>query len=370
LEVRRAAIIASLALFACACGTRKCKDKTAHVTLNFDSASSAADTLDITLSVDGAQEQSLHGQKRTAGASTTTMEVDFDNGYPTGKSIEITIVASLDGMIIGSGHLADQLDSGCSAFSIPIVQVENQDLLAREPDLASPIPEDMQTPDMQMPDLQQPDLEPPPPATSSFQFQSIPRYMATVWGKAPDLTFASLTASQIYYTTDTSVPTLSSAHAPSPLTLLGVANNTTIKWFSFNGSQESVQSYVVTITTPSSTDQGYLFEHTDLDGHGPTETVSANATITVNCDLQVWGSTGVSGQVVYAIDTSATGCAFDGALSPFPGVSGHKTFTLTAPSSAGTYNIRVSDYAQANCSAAMGFALTTSHPVIGKIIVQ
>jgi hypothetical protein len=155
----RALLLSALCVFGCAKSTRQCKSGTAFLTIHFDAASAQADQLQVILSLDGmTQMSSVH---RGPGA-TSTVEVDFDKGYPAGKSLDITVVASSGSMEIGRGHLVMPLSPGCSALSLDVMG-ESFDLRATDggEDLAEDLAESGdQSTGNDMPNV---DLPPPPP---------------------------------------------------------------------------------------------------------------------------------------------------------------------------------------------------------------
>jgi hypothetical protein len=380
-------LLAALLVLAAGCGTRKCKSGTAYVTLNFDAATSAADSLDVSLSVDGAAPQEKVVPRRGSG-SHATLEIDFDRGYPGRSSLDVTVTASAGGVVLGAGHDTHALDAGCSAFTIAIAG-------GALPDLSVPISTDEGAPldaifaDTAISDalVDQATKPPPadlyvyqdlipPPATTSYRFPSLPACCSqTAYPRAVDFTFASLVPSTIYYTLDGTAPTLGSTHGDSPLTL-NLGNGVIIRWFSYDGTAEAAPTFAMTTETPPGA--AYVIEHVSLNNGGPIAVVSAGSTVNVALDLQVWGATGTGGQVTYAIDTISIACMYSGALTVYPSDTshgnGHYTFTLTAPAKGAppsdTHMIRTGLLQQADCTHAVNLNLTTNDPVQGMIVVR
>ncbi len=108
----RAAI--AIALLVAGCGTRPCRDGTVFLTIAYDAASAAADHVELHVTVGSASLVTT--VPHDPGAATGTVEIDFANGYPSGK-IGIFLSARQGGIIIGTGTLEAPLAPGCSALS-------------------------------------------------------------------------------------------------------------------------------------------------------------------------------------------------------------------------------------------------------------
>ena len=199
------------------------------------------------------------------------------------------------------------------------------------------------------------------------------------WGafaKGISWTLASEAPSTIRMTTDGSDPGPTSSSGPSPLTFFEPTSGTTIKWLADDGAAEPVQSFVVKIDTTLQAGYGYVVEETKLDGVSPVVVVAPGATLDGSAKYQAWVSTACPGcrqQLVYGIDSTAAGCLYDFSPSTWPGASGTGAMHLVAPSTPGTYRVRVAWALQLSCAA----ATTTANPLgvkptteVGVIVVK
>jgi hypothetical protein len=201
----------------------------------------------------------------------------------------------------------------------------------------------------------------------------------TSWGafvRAIDWTIASEAPSTIRYTTDGSAPTSTSVGGASPVTFPVSASGTDVKWLSDDGATEAVQTFRVMIDSTLQTKYGYVVEDLTLDGTSPVVVVSPGASLAGGAKYQAWVSTGCPlcrQQIVYGIESTPAGCLYDYSPSTWPGQSGTGTIALTAPSTPGTYKVRVAFALQLSCSD----ALTTANPLgveptteVGIIVVK
>jgi hypothetical protein len=106
-------------LAAAGCSTRTCRDQTAFVTLDLDSASAAADTLKVVISVDNAMSQESTRPRASRG-TREVLEIIFDHGYPTGSKLDLTVSALANGNVVGIGSARQTLVPGCTAFSLAV----------------------------------------------------------------------------------------------------------------------------------------------------------------------------------------------------------------------------------------------------------
>ena len=97
--------------------TDSCNPGTVFATVDFDSATAAANMLDIQVSIDGGTAKSSQ-LAHTPGDAQGTVEIDFPSGYPTGKRVDVTIVARSGQTVLGSqtAHIPS-LPSGCMTLS-------------------------------------------------------------------------------------------------------------------------------------------------------------------------------------------------------------------------------------------------------------
>ena len=199
------------------------------------------------------------------------------------------------------------------------------------------------------------------------------------WGafaKGIDWTIASEAPSTLRYTTDGSSPTTTSAGGASPVTLFMATSGTDLKWISDDGAKEAEQTFHVVIDTTLQPKYGYVVEDLTLDGTSPVVVVSPGASLAGSAKYQAWVSTGCPGcrqQIVYGIGSTPAGCLYDYSPGVWPGVGGTGAIALTAPSTAGTYKVRVAFALQLSCSD----ALTTANPLgveptteVGIIVVK
>lgn len=199
------------------------------------------------------------------------------------------------------------------------------------------------------------------------------------WGafaKGIDWTIASEAPATIRYTTDGSAPTSTSAGGASPVTFFIATTATTLTWISDTGAKEAPQTFGVKIDTTLQSKYGYVVEDLTLDGKSPVVVVSPGAVLSGGAKIQAWVSTGCPGcrqQLVYGIGSTAAGCLYDWSPGVWPGASGTASTSLTAPSTPGTYKVRVAFALQLKCSD----ALTTANPLgvqptteVGVIVVK
>jgi hypothetical protein len=115
--MRTLGVICALAIGCTA--TRPCAKNTVYLDMLFDTASAAADSLDVGLAVDGGPIQHIP-KTRAAGRTKDTLRIDFANAYPVGSSLRVIIIASESGSEVGSGDTTFKLVSGCTAANIAI----------------------------------------------------------------------------------------------------------------------------------------------------------------------------------------------------------------------------------------------------------
>lgn len=144
LRLATAVLLTSLA--ACSPVTNECKRGTLFVNVTLSGAAIDADQLDVAIALDGgAAKHSL--LSHTAGKQMGGVQVDFPQGYPTGKSITITIVALKSGATLATGSDTKPLTGACTSVALALAGAEpdlrvNQDLVrtdlavGTEPDLA------------------------------------------------------------------------------------------------------------------------------------------------------------------------------------------------------------------------------------------
>ncbi len=111
-----------LALLVVGCGsTKPCNPGTVLLTIKFDAVTSAADTIDVDVSVEGGTPQSTTLAHKP-GMSTGSIEVYFPGaGYPPGKRLAITVAALAGGIELGTATFdSAMLPAGCAAVSVSL----------------------------------------------------------------------------------------------------------------------------------------------------------------------------------------------------------------------------------------------------------
>jgi hypothetical protein len=114
-------VLGGLAAAAAGCkSTAACNGGTVLVTVTFDATTSAADSVDVSVSVAGGAAKTTT-LPHMVGNTNGSVEVDFPtgSGYPQGQSLDVTIVAKQGGSVLGttSGAVA-MLPSGCGTLAI------------------------------------------------------------------------------------------------------------------------------------------------------------------------------------------------------------------------------------------------------------
>ncbi len=194
------------------------------------------------------------------------------------------------------------------------------------------------------------------------------------WAAPIPVTLASEdTAAQIYYTTNGSVPTTSSSHGATPVDVM-LSASAQLGYVAIDGASASNNaSQTYDIDTTKQNDYGYLVYHVTLGGTSPVMVVAPGQTVSVNLGyLQVWSSsTPQNGaQLVYSVDNSYQGCAFDGTWSSWPGtIRMNVTFNITAPTTPGEHDVRLTHIYDGNCATALADSSLPSRPTVAQIAV-
>jgi hypothetical protein len=215
------------------------------------------------------------------------------------------------------------------------------------------------------------------PTTSWLSPLTYPSTWTGSFAKAISWTMASESPSTIHYTLDGSAPGPTSTSGASPLTIFVATSATTIKWYADDGVKEpTVHSFVVGIDSALQSGYGYAVDNVKLDGTSPVVVTTAGKVLNGSAKYQAWVGSGCPGcreQIVYGVGSDAQGCLYDYSPSTWPGVSGTGTMKITAPSTAGTYKIRIAWALQLSCTDALG----TANPLgvkptteIGVLIVK
>jgi len=112
--------LASLLLVATlsACGTDACTPGTVLLSYSLINGAEAADTIDITLSIDGGAQQTMTVTRKTTGASGS-IEVDFGS-YPSGRSLALTLTAKMGDAVLASSSQTGTANPNCTALSFTL----------------------------------------------------------------------------------------------------------------------------------------------------------------------------------------------------------------------------------------------------------
>jgi hypothetical protein len=117
------AVLATMALLALGglgligCGsTRPCKSGTLFISVQFQGAARAADSLLVLVSDGDSPRQSVfpHGP----GAAQGTIEVDFPNGYREGRQVDIVLTPQTNGTYGASVSMSTILTAGCTTLGV------------------------------------------------------------------------------------------------------------------------------------------------------------------------------------------------------------------------------------------------------------
>src|SRR5688572_10766724 len=107
---------ASLCLVACG-GTKPCKDGTLFLNVSFVGASTDADSLTIEATVGGGQSRSATAPGPN-GQSSGTIQVEFGEGYPAGKTLLVCVTANKGGSVVGFGTGSVDLSGACGSLNV------------------------------------------------------------------------------------------------------------------------------------------------------------------------------------------------------------------------------------------------------------
>ncbi len=95
-----------------------CTDGTALLTVTYDAVTAAADTLDLTIYIDGGAGVMRPVSRPPGDAPPDTVEIDFPSGYPRGSTLSVVVAASQNGTVLGMRTATITLDASCGALAI------------------------------------------------------------------------------------------------------------------------------------------------------------------------------------------------------------------------------------------------------------
>jgi hypothetical protein len=181
-------LVAALSLADCA-GNLACKSNTIFVSLSFSGGAEAADTLEITLSIEG-RPSGTRSVAHTAGSRSGSVEIDFASAYPSGSTLSFSFVASAGGTRLAESDRTISASPNCSTLAValdgaaqPLPDLSSFDVSQTLPDLTfrtdlASAPDLTSTADLsQISDLAQPkDLTSPVPTISITSPSAAPFY--------------------------------------------------------------------------------------------------------------------------------------------------------------------------------------------------
>lgn len=195
--------------------------------------------------------------------------------------------------------------------------------------------------------------------------------------KAFSITLASDTpGTTIYYTTDGSMPDMTSTATQSgvtPVTGITISATSMVRYFGVHEddtSSETTETFSIDANS-AQINAGYLVTNVTLDGTSPVIVASPGAMLTARANVQTWvqGNCAACGaQVVYGVDNDEQGCLFDGGPGVYPGVTmNNKSFMVRVPMAAGMHEIRLAHIEQTSCAKAMADRALSTRPTTARI---
>src|SRR5581483_438042 len=93
----------------------------------------------------------------------------------------------------------------------------------------------------------------------------------------------------IYYTTDGSTPTLTSAHALTPIIGLPISVTTTVTYFGINLAAQGVTTAdVYDVDTSTQAVSRYMVTDTTLDGTSPVVVANPGQVLSASANWRIW----------------------------------------------------------------------------------
>ena len=145
--MKRIALALAFALGGCSPIADRCHDDTLLVSVTLDDATAAADSFDVSISIDGAapvQTTVAH----TPGTAAGNLVVTFPHGYPRGHTVAVDVEALVAGNVVGTGSASQPLVGSCevaplsiaaaSAGDLGVADLATGDLAGAAADLAPP----------------------------------------------------------------------------------------------------------------------------------------------------------------------------------------------------------------------------------------
>jgi hypothetical protein len=96
-----------------------CKKGTVLLSFTLTGAATAATSYEVDIAVDGGAAKSTTQQLPT-GARNGTVEIDFPNGYPMGKRLDVTFVAKANDTRLAANSTGTTLGPSCAALAVNV----------------------------------------------------------------------------------------------------------------------------------------------------------------------------------------------------------------------------------------------------------
>ena len=114
------ALALALGSLVAGCGpiAESCHPGTLLVVVTLDATTAAADTLAVTLSIDGVSKPST--LPHTPGHASGNIEVTFPQSYPRGSTVGITVQALAGTAVLGAGMTSQPLVASCEVTPLAV----------------------------------------------------------------------------------------------------------------------------------------------------------------------------------------------------------------------------------------------------------
>lgn len=193
-------------------------------------------------------------------------------------------------------------------------------------------------------------------------------------GFARSVTFTidAESAAKIFFTTDGSAPSATSASKAAPGDVI-LSGTSTLRWYADNGAKEATHTQPITIDAGEQARYAFIVEKVSLNGGGPVVVVSPGATVSGKANVQAWNNPGCPGcrmQVLVGIG-SASGCVYDWSPGAWPGAStAGASFSVKAPSTAGVHRVTASFQLETSCANGVTKGFRAYKADVGYVIVK